>query len=601
MRILSATSTDRALARRLLALARPHWQRLALAGFCLLLATGCSLALPLVVRLLTDTIFVHHDLVGLQRVCVLLVLVVVGSAVFGFGRGYFLSYAGNRIIADLRVRLYSHLQDLSLSFYDEHHTGELMSRLTADTALVQTVVTDNLLSLVQQVVTLVVVVILVLVLDWRLAALTLAVAPLLAITAMMVGRRTRHLSEKAQESLGQASIVVQETLSAVRIVRAFAREAYEIGRYSAAIDRSVTVSVTAARLNAFLGAVMTTAASGAAVLVLWVGGHEVIAGRLTPGGLISFLFYLFMLAGPLQTLASLYGSFQQALGGAARIFALLDVVPSIVDAPGAPALPPVRGYVALRDVSFAYHSEGPAVLEGVTLEVQAGQTVALVGPSGAGKTTLISLLPRYYEPQAGHIFIDDHDIAAVTMQSLRAVIALVPQEPTLFGGTVRENIAYGRLNATQAEVEAAARTANAHGFIMLLPRGYDSVIGERGVKLSGGQRQRLAIARAVLKDPRLLLLDEATSALDNESEALVQEALERLMAGRTTIVIAHRLTTVERADLIVVLDGGRVVEQGTHQDLLAQGGLYYRLAMRDFAAPAAPAQDTSPPDPVGVG
>jgi subfamily B ATP-binding cassette protein MsbA len=354
----------------------------------------------------------------------------------------------------------------------------------------------------------------------------------------------------------------------------------------------------------------------------------VLAHRLSPGGFISFLFYLMMLVGPLQGLAQLYSSFQQALGGATRIFELLDTVPGVVDAPDAYALPPVLDYVEIQNLSFAYaqrsttgtHGRPPAggrpaarrladgpngdwaahgvadqpgplvdartgrtVLRDINLAVEAGRTVALVGPSGAGKTTLISLLPRFYELTAGRILIDGHDITRVTQQSLRAIMAIVPQEATLFGGTVRENIAYGRPGATQAEIEAAARAANAHDFIMDLPLGYDATIGERGVKLSGGQRQRIAIARAILKDPRLLILDEATSALDNESEGLVQEALERLMAGRTTIVIAHRLTTVERADRIVVLDAGRVVEQGTHAELLATRGLYHRLYTRDFA------------------
>jgi subfamily B ATP-binding cassette protein MsbA len=352
--------------------------------------------------------------------------------------------------------------------------------------------------------------------------------------------------------------------------------------------------VAAARLRSFFEAAMTTVGFGAVAVVLWAGGHEVLAGRLTPGGLISFLFYLVMLVGPLQTLASLYGQFQQALGGAARIFALLDTAPAIVDAPDAYALPPVRGRVQVQDLSFAYNEDRPLVLRDVDLVAEPGQTVALVGPSGAGKTTLVSLLPRFYVPTAGRILIDGHDVAGVTMQSLRAAMAIVPQETTLFSGTVRENIAYGRIGASAQEIEAAARAANAHDFIMALPEGYDSLIGERGVKLSGGQRQRVAIARAILKDPRVLILDEATSALDNESEGLVQEALERLMVGRTTLVIAHRLTTVENADKIVVLDQGRVVEEGTHADLLARGGLYHRLYTRDFAPQDMVMQDILP-------
>lgn len=573
---------DRTAAFRLLALARPHLVRLVLAAVCMVVSTVSFLAIPYVFRLVTDAVFLNHDASKLNLVVLLLLVVVLSTAGFGFARGYLLNYVGGRIVADLRLRLYRHLLDLPLAFYDQRRSGDLLSRLTSDTTLVQTVLTDDLLTFFQNIITVVGVVVVVLILDWRLALITLAVTPLVVVTGVAVGRRSRRLSRQAQDQLGAATIVLEETLSAMRVVKAFVRERFEMARYGSAVEHSFRIEFSAQKLQSAFQSAMMTAVFIALAAVLWVGGQEVLAGRLTPGGLISFLFYLTILLGPLQGLANVYGSFQRALGGAARVFEVLDTPPAIADAPDAVELPEVSGYVEVRDLWFRYAPELPDVLRGVTLTAHPGETVAIVGPSGAGKTTLVSLLPRFYEASLGSICIDGYDIERVTTESLRRHMAIVPQEASLFGGTVRENIAYGREGASDEEIAMAARAANAEDFVEALPQRYDTIIGDRGVKLSGGQRQRIAIARAILKDPRILILDEATSSLDNESEALVQEALDRLMEGRTTFVIAHRLTTIEGADRIVVMDGGRVVAQGTHAELMAQDSLYYRLYTRSF-------------------
>lgn len=580
-RIARPARQSLAATRRLFRYLLPFWLPMLLAALCLLLASGTNLIFPWVIQHLLDSVFLRHDQSLLNQIALLLLAVFFLSMLFGFGQNYLTSYVSERLVADLRKQIHTHLQSLSLAFFNTRRVGETMSRVTTDVTRVQTGLTTNILGLAQQVATLVGAVVIIAVLDWRLTLLIVLVVPLVLLQALFFGRRFRGYSKAVQEELGAVSTLLEETLSSRRVVKAFAREPYEIARFDSGVEKAFSLSMHLTRSRAIFIPMMSFLAFVAVVVVIWFGGTEVLAGHLTPGQLISFVIYMVLIAGPVAQLGTFYSQTQEALGAAERIFELLDAPPERADAPGAVVLPSLAGQIVFEHVSFGYTPDIP-VLSDLSLALPAGKTVALVGPSGAGKTTITGLIPRLYEPDSGHIFIDGYDLRDVNIRSLREQIALVPQEPTLFGGTIRENIAYGRLDATQAEIEAAAVAANAAEFIARLPQGYETLVGERGVKLSAGQRQRIAIARAVLRDPRILILDEATASLDNESEALVQDALRRLTRQRTTLVIAHRLTTVEDADQILVLDQHRIVEQGRHAELLARGGLYARLYNRQF-------------------
>jgi ATP-binding cassette, subfamily B, bacterial MsbA len=469
-------------------------------------------------------------------------------------------------------------------FFAERRTGELTSRLTVDVGLLQSVLSHQVSEISRQVLSLVGGVVLLTYLQPRLTLTALGVAPLVVGSALVFGKRLRTITTGVQDRVAEATAVAEEAFTQIRTVQSFVQEPAERARYAERVAASVRTALQRAKVRGVFFGVLTFSTFAGIVFVLWQGGLLVLDGKLTAGSLVSFLLYTVTIAASIGALASSFSAYQEAVGAAERVFEILEMRPEIAD----PAEPetlatPVGGRVEFEDVSFRYtRGEETWTLEDVTLRVAPGEVVALVGPSGGGKTTLVSLLSRFWDVDRGQVRLDGHDVRAIRLADLRGSIGIVPQEPALFSGSVRENIAYARPGASAAEVEAAARAAHAHEFIERLSQGYDTLVGERGVKLSGGQRQRVAIARAILKDPAVLVLDEATSNLDTESERLIEDALERLLVGRTTLIIAHRLSTVRRADRLVVVDRGRIVEEGTHAELLARGGIYARLYQRQF-------------------
>ena len=561
---------------RILKFIRPYLGRLIAAGFCTVMTAAANLYVPWIVRDVIDKVFQNKDSDLLNLISLGIVVIFFARGIFYYGQSYLMNYVGESIVIDVRGIVYRKLMTLSTHFFDTNKLGTIMSYVTNDVAALQGAMVANSIEIITETSVLIGSVGAMVYLDWKLTLFTFCTFPVVLFVMDFFGKKIRKSGHRIQQATADITSILQETLAATRVVKSFVREPYEIARFDQQNKANFYANMKSAKLMGTLSPVIEFIAALGVTAIIWFGGRSVIGGDITAGSLVAFLVYAINISNPIKRIARVLGSIQKALAAAERVFYIMDLTDTIPQKPDAITLPSVEGNVEFRHVSFAYN-KGETSLHDVSFSAKPGQAIALVGPSGAGKSTVASLLPRFYDVTEGAIFVDGHDVRDVTLASLREQVGIVPQETNLFNDTVYNNILYGRLDATRDEVIAAAKAANADEFIQQLPKGYNTQLGDRGVNISGGQRQRISIARAILKNPRILILDEATSALDTESERIVQEALDRLMVGRTSFVIAHRLSTIQNAAKIIVLDKGSIVEEGTHQQLMAKHGLYAHL------------------------